>query len=455
MRSIVAPDVVSASKFNRFHLVVFLWCFYAIAFDGYDIAMYGVGLPWMMEEWNLSPLQAGAVGSYSLFGMMFGAMVLAPIADRFGRKKVLIICMLLFSIFTLGAGIAPNITSFTVMRFIAAIGMGALMPNLISMMTEYSPLKSRAMVVAAMYCGYSLGGVMASLTGMFIIPITEDWRVLYYIGAFPLITLPFFIKQFPESLSYYMSRKNTGKMAEILNQVSPGGNYKETDHFEFHPVEKGVKKSPIAKLFTNNRAFSTIAIWAAVFCTLMMAYGLNTWLPKMMQQMGFSITSSLSFNLVLCLGQIAGSLIGGYFAGKVGHRKVLVIMFFLGAVTFVALSMTSSVVALYILICLGGACTVGAMNLANPYITEYYPRDIRSTGMGYSQAIGRIGSILAPTLIALLLATGVDPKLAFATFAVPSIIAAIGYILVQEKYGSFDRLADADKKLESNKVINV
>ena len=432
MRSIVAPDVVSASKFNRFHLVVFLWCFYAIAFDGYDIAMYGVGLPWMMEEWNLSPLQAGAVGSYSLFGMMFGAMVLAPIADRFGRKKVLIICMLLFSIFTLGAGIAPNITSFTVMRFIAAIGMGALMPNLISMMTEYSPLKSRAMVVAAMYCGYSLGGVMASLTGMFIIPITEDWRVLYYIGAFPLITLPFFIKQFPESLSYYMSRKNTGKMAEILNQVSPEGNYKETDHFEFHPVEKGVKKSPIAKLFTNNRAFSTIAIWAAVFCTLMMAYGLNTWLPKMMQQMGFSITSSLSFNLVLCLGQIAGSLIGGYFAGKVGHRKVLVIMFFLGAVTFIALSMTSSVVVYILLICLGGACTVGAMNLANPYITEYYPRDIRSTGMGYSQAIGRIGSILAPTLIALLLATGIDPKLAFATFAVPSIIAAIGYILVKK-----------------------
>ena len=148
----------------------------------------------------------------------------------------------------------------------------------------------------------------------------------------------------------------------------------------------------------------------------------------------------------MCLGQIAGSLIGGYFAGKVGHRKVLVIMFFLGAVTFVALSMTSSAVALYILICLGGACTVGAMNLANPYITEYYPRDIRSTGMGYSQAIGRIGSILAPTLIALLLATGIDPKLAFATFAVPSIIAAIGYILVQEKYGSFDRLAVADKR---------
>ena len=130
-------------------------------------------------------------------------------------KKVLIICMLLFRFVAINIA-TPNITSFTVMRFIAAIGMGALMPNLISMMTEYSPLKSRAMVVAAMYCGYSLGGVMASLTGMYIIPITDDWRVLYYIGALPLLTLPFFIKQFPESLSYYMSRKNTGKIAEIV-----------------------------------------------------------------------------------------------------------------------------------------------------------------------------------------------------------------------------------------------
>ena len=110
MRTIDAQDVVSASKFNRFHLLVFLWCFYAIAFDGYDIAMYGVGLPWMMEEWDLTSIQAGAVGSYSLFGMMMGALILAPIADKYGRKNVLVICMILFSVFTLGAGIAPNLT---------------------------------------------------------------------------------------------------------------------------------------------------------------------------------------------------------------------------------------------------------------------------------------------------------------------------------------------------------
>ncbi len=444
MRTVVAQDVVSASKFNRFHLIVFLWCFYAIGFDGFDIAMYGVGLPWMMEEWNLSPLQAGAVGSYSLFGMMVGALVLAPIADKFGRKNVIIICMFLFSAFTLAAGLSHNITMFTVMRFIAAIGMGGLMPNCISLMTEYSPKKRRALLVGAIYIGYALGGILASLIGMYLVPHT-GWRVLYFIGAIPLLTIPFFIKQFPESLSYYLARKQVGKVVEILNQVKPDGNFSEKDDYQLHTAQKDGKGFPVKKLFTNKRAFTTIAFWLAIFCTMMMAYGLNTWLPKIMQSSGFSITSSLSFNIMLCVGQIAGTLIGGYLAGKIGYRKVLVSLYLMGVVTFIALSITTNVTLVYFLIFLGGASTVGAMNLGNPYITEFYPREIRSTGMGYAQAIGRIGSVLAPTLIAMLLVTGIDPKMAFATFAVPSILAALGYLLVQEKYGSFDKLVEDDQ----------
>jgi AAHS family benzoate transporter-like MFS transporter len=453
MRSIVAPEVIHESKFNRFHLGVFIWCFLAIAFDGYDIAMYGVGLPWMMKDLHFTSLQSGAVGSITLFGMVLGALFLAPIADRYGPKNILVVSMVLFSLFSLAAGFSPDLNIFIFLRFVSAIGMGALTPNIISMMTEYSPLKNRAIIVAFMYCGYSIGGIVASLIGMYQLSSNEDWRNLYFIAAIPLLGLPLFYKMFPESLSYYMDRKNKRKIVEILNKVDPLGNYTENDKFQYKLFDIGKKNPPITKLFKNKRTFSTICFWIAVFCTLMLVYGLNTWLPKMMQEMGFSISSSLSFNLVLCFGQILGSLGGGYFAEKVGYRKVLVTMFFIGAVTFVALSMTHNMAALYILICLGGACTLGAMNLANPYITEYYPRDIRTTGMGYSQAIGRMGSILAPTVIALILATGIRPNLAFATFAVPSIIAAIGYLLVQERYSSFDSQPSNDKKNVSNKAI--
>ena len=119
------------------------------------------------------------------------------------------------------------------MRFIAAIGMGGLMPNCISLMTEYSPKKNRALLVGAIYIGYALGGILASLIGMYLIPHT-DWRVLYYIGAIPLLTIPLFIKQFPESLSYYLARKQVGKVVEILNKVKPDGNFTENDDYQLH-----------------------------------------------------------------------------------------------------------------------------------------------------------------------------------------------------------------------------
>nr|WP_233129859.1 aromatic acid/H+ symport family MFS transporter [Domibacillus epiphyticus] len=450
MRKVNAADVMAQSKFNRFHLLVFLWCVFAIAFDGYDIAMYGVGLPIMMEDFGLTAVEAGAVGSYTLIGMMVGAFVFGPLADIVGRKKVLAICMFLFSVFTLLAGLAPTITIFTIMRFIAALGMGGLMPNVISLMTEYSPKKNRALIVATMYCGYSIGGILASLIGMFVME-EFGWRILYWIGIIPLFTLPFFMKKFPESLSYYIVRNKGEQLATILNQVDPGGNYQATDDYEFASAKESAKGFPVKKLFAQNRMISTFAFWTAVFSCLLMVYGLNTWLPKIMQASGYGLTSSLSFNLILSVGQIGGSLLGGYLVDRIGHRKVLVAMYFIGAVTFVALSMTSNLLLLYILIAIGGACTVGTQNLANPYISEFYPKEVRATGIGIALGFGRIGAILAPVLVGLLLAANLAPQNAFMAFAVPSVLGGIALLFVQEKYGSFDKL---DMKPKENVVYN-
>ncbi|WP_110929275.1 MFS transporter [Bacillus massiliglaciei] len=451
MKKINALEVVAASKFNRFHLFIFLWCFYAIGFDGYEIVMFGVGLPWMMDEWSLTSIQVGAMGSYSLIGMMLGALIFGPLADKLGRKNILAICMILFSLFTLGAGLAPNPIFFTVMRFISGLGMGGLMPNVISLMTEYSPKRNRAIIVATMYCGYSLGGVVASLVGMYIIPST-DWRVLYWIGILPLLTLPFFMMKFPESLSYYLSRGQIDNITDVLKKVDPDGNFSKTDDYQIEEMKESSKGFPVKKLFTNKRTVSTLAIWLAVFSCLLMVYGLNTWLPKMMQQSGYGLTSSLSFNMTLCIGQIFGSVIGGYYAEKIGHRRVLVILFGIGIFCFAGLSLTSNVILLYLLILIGGACTVGTMNLANPYISEYYPREVRATGMGWALGIGRIGAILAPTLFAMVLATGIDSQTAFVFFAIPSLIAALALLLIQEKHASFDTVEDVS--LEEDSVLH-
>ncbi|WP_050582838.1 MFS transporter, partial [Geobacillus kaustophilus] len=369
MRQVNTLEAVAASKFNKFHLMIYLWCFFAIAFDGYDIALYGVSLPLLMKEWNLTVVQAGAIGSYSLIGMIIGALVFAPLADKIGRKKVLVICMAIFSIFTFLGGVIDSPTAFTIMRFIAALGIGGLPANAISLMTEYSPKANRAVIVATMYCGYSIGGILVSLLGIYAVP-EAGWRILYWVGGFPLLVLPFLLKQFPESLSFYILKKQTKKLSNILNRINPLGNYTEEDDYCFEEIQNESKGFPVKKLFEKQRAVSTFAFWIAVFSCLLMVYGLNTWLPKIMQQSGYGFSSGLIFNIVLCIGQIVGSLIGGFFAGKLGHRKVLVSMYILGAVCFVILGVTSNLFMLYVLVAVGGACTVGTQNLANPYISE-------------------------------------------------------------------------------------
>ncbi|MED2942082.1 aromatic acid/H+ symport family MFS transporter [Bacillus swezeyi] len=453
-RSIHPGEVMAASKLNKVHMTVFFWCFFAIAFDGYDIAMYGVSLPWLMEEWNLIAIQAGAIGSYTLIGMMLGALIFSPVADQFGRKKVLGICIFLFSLFTAGSGMIDSPLLFTVMRFIAALGMGGLMPNAISLMTEYSPKKNRAVIVAAMYCGYSAGGVLASLIGMLAVP-HAGWRVLYLIGAVPLFVLPFFFRQFPESLSFYMLTKQTKKLAEILNKVHPDGQYRESDNFQLSGHADQTKGFPVKKLFQQKRAASTFAFWLSVFSCLMMVYGLNTWLPKMMQASGYGVSSSLSFNLALCIGQAAGALIGGRLADKAGHKKVLAVMYMLGAFCFAAFGLTVNPYVLYLLIALGGACTVGTQNIANPYISEYYPKEIRATGIGWALGIGRIGAIIAPSLFALILASGIDPKQSFMIFAVPSLFAALGILLVQENHAKFDFIPAEKRRSQMRSELKI
>lgn len=435
MRTVQVEKVIDQSRFNKFHLLVFFWCFFAISFDGFDIALYGIGLPLMMDDFGLSSAEGGAIGSYALIGMMLGTFILGSFSDMLGRKRVLALCLALISIFNMLAGFAPNATFFIIMRFIASMGMGGLMPVVISLMTEYSPKKNRAMTVAVMYCGYSIGAILASLIAMGLLE-TLGWRFMYWLGVFPLFTLPFFLKQFPESLPYYIARGKGDRVAHILNRTDPEGNYSTADRFEYTRAAKAAKGVPAGRLFKDGRGRTTVAFWIMVFSCLMMIYGLNTWLPAIMQESGFGIASSLSFVMILAVGQIVGSLTGGYLVDRIGHRNVLLSMYLIGALTFVALSLTHAPVLLYILIAIGGACTGGTQNLVNPYISSFYPADIRGTGLSMAVGIGRLGSISAPLLIGFVLMTNIAPQTAFIAFAIPSLIGGVALLLVQERHAN-------------------
>ena len=188
MRNLDVNDVIDNARFNSFHWLVMCLCALLLIFDGYDLFIYGVVLPVIMKEWGLTPLQAGALGSYALFGMMFGALLFGSLADKIGRKKGIAICFALFSVATIVNGFASNPTEFGICRFIAGLGCGGLMPNAVALMNEYAPKKMRSTLVAVMFSGYSLGGMLSAGVGIFMLP-RFGWESMFFAAALPLLLL--------------------------------------------------------------------------------------------------------------------------------------------------------------------------------------------------------------------------------------------------------------------------
>ena len=183
--------VIDQAKFKPFHLTVVLWCLFVVLFDGYDLAINGVALPLLMKEWGMTAVQAGMLASTALAGMMFGAMLFGMLADKIGRKKVIIICVTLFSGFTFAGGFASNPTEFGILRFIAGLGIGGVLPNLVALTSEYAPQKFRSTLVTAMFSGYAMGGIMAALLGVAFTP-TFGWKIMFFIAGIPLLLFRFY-----------------------------------------------------------------------------------------------------------------------------------------------------------------------------------------------------------------------------------------------------------------------
>ena len=189
MSKINITEVVNEGKFNRFHIGLLICCCLIIVFDMFDLVIYGSVIPILMKEWSISPVQAGAIGSYGFFGMMLGAIFFGILADKFGRKSILILSVVLFSIFTFLCAFAPGPTPFSIFRFIAGVGIGGVLPNVIALLTDYAPKHMHNKMVSIVMCCFSVGGILAALIGIYSIP-HMGWKSVYWVAALPLLLIP-------------------------------------------------------------------------------------------------------------------------------------------------------------------------------------------------------------------------------------------------------------------------
>ncbi|MEA3171460.1 MFS transporter [Pseudomonas sp. AP19] len=422
MRSHDVHSIIDNAPFNRFHGLIVSLCALLLIFDGYDLFIYGVVLPSIMREWGLTPLQAGALGSYALFGMMFGALIFGTLADRFGRKKGIVFCFTLFSLATVVNGVASSPTEFGLCRFIAGLGCGGLMPNAAALINEYAPKKFRSTLMAFMFSGYSLGGMLAASVGIFMLP-AYGWQSMFFVAVIPLLLLPLIVYGLPESIGFLIRQGRQDKARALLNRLSPGTRI-EVDDALVIADSKGTGAS-VVELFRHGLAVRTAMIWVAFFCCLLMVYALSSWLPKLMAGAGYSLGSSLSFLIALNLGGMAGALLGGRLGDRLNLVKVVICFFAAAMVSISLLGINSPMPVLYLLIFVAGATTIGTQILLYAGAAQLYGLSIRATGLGWASGIGRNGAIVGPLLGGALMAIELPLQLNFMVFAIPGAIAAL------------------------------
>ncbi|ERJ40784.1 benzoate MFS transporter BenK [Burkholderia sp. AU4i] len=431
MRQINLQALSDDARLGKLHGVVLFWCALIIVFDGYDLAVAGIALPAIMKEMGVNPAQAGFMVSSALFGMMFGNIVFGTVAERIGRRRAIAACLTLFSVFTAAAGLAPTPVLFGVARFLAGIGIGGVMPNVIAHMTEYAPRRMRNTLVTLMFSGYSVGGMLAAVMGKGMID-AHGWQSVFVAAGAPVLLVPLLMKWMPESLPLLIRHGRTDELARIAQRLDPAYRRQPGDCYVVPRVDHA-GNAPVRQLFDDGRGFSTVMFWIACFMCLFMVYALSSWLTRLMAGAGYSLGSALTFVLVLNAGAMVGAIGGGWLADRLPIKTVLVSMYLLAAVSITLLGYPMPTALLFVLVGLAGASTIGTQIVNCAYAGQFYPMAIRSTGIGWTLGVGRSGAILAPIVIGVLV--GIDLPLAqnFMAIGLPALVAAVAVGLIDQR----------------------
>lgn len=411
---------------RRTELMVLCLCFSVIVFDGYDLIVYGATLPALLqhEAWGLTPASAGAIGSYALVGMLAGALIAGAVTDLIGRSKVLLFGVTGFSLAMVGCALAPDATLFGVFRLLAGLGLGGVMPTAIALTAEYSAPHRRSLNNALMFSGYSVGGVLAAVLALSLMP-TYGFRLMYWLGAVPLLLVPVLMRALPESLAFLVAKGRDAEAARTAERLGvalpePGD-------------QQGPRRSGISTLMSKRYLVPALLFALTSFLGLLLVYGLNTWLPQIMKSAGYPLTSSLLFLVVLNVGAIVGTILVAPIGDRVGMRPVTLAAFLAAAVSIYLLSVPSSAPVMYALVAVAGFGTVGTQILVNAYVAMHFPAEVRATALGWTLGIGRVGAIIGPTFGGILMSSGANAAWNFYAFAIPAAVGALVVLLLPRR----------------------
>ena len=399
--------------------LVIALCWLIVVFDGYDLIVYGTTIPSLLEEpgWNLTPASAGTIGSLAFAGMMVGALGAGNLADRLGRRRTILGSIAWFTVFTGLSGLAPSPETFGILRFVAGVGLGGLVPSANALTAEFVTPRLRSGVSTIMMSGVPIGGSVAALLAIPVIP-NLGWQAMYLFAFSGVFLLVLAVALLPESPTWLRAH---GRIEEAEGVEQQYGVAHATTHSTEH------HHPSIRTLFRPRFALATTLFALASIATLFAWYGLGTWLPKLMaSDARFDLGNNpLTFLLALNIGAVAGSAVTAYAATRVGPLRSAIAAASAAAVGLAfLLTYPSSATAVYAALILAGVGTHGTQCLIIAAVASHYPPKLRGTSLGFALGAGRIGAVAAPQVAGWLLAAGLGVGSSFLLFAGAAGLAA-------------------------------
>jgi AAHS family benzoate transporter-like MFS transporter len=395
-------------------------CWVIVVFDGYDLIVYGTVLPRLLDQpgWNLTKSSAGLLGSLAFAGMLIGAVLAGALADRLGRRCTIIGCTAWFSVFTALCAVATGPEMFGAFRLLAGLGLGGLVPSANALAAEYVGPRNRSMVSTLMMSGVPIGGSVAAIAGIFVLP-RFGWQAMFVIALLSVaVVISVCLRLLPESPIWLRSQDRHDEAERLDRRFGRQAG-------ETAAAAEPVTSRPLRSLLRVPYTTATILFSLATAVTLFSWYGLATWLPQLMRESGFDLGSSLTFLLALSLGAVLGSLVTAWGGTRLGPIPTAILAAAAAAVGLLVLLTHPASAIAYGALVLAGVGTHGTQCLIIAAVANHYPARLRGTALGFALGFGRIGAVLAPQVGGWLLAAGLGVNANFLVFAIAAAVAGV------------------------------
>lgn len=432
IQTVNVAQVIDGQKVGALQLRAFLLCAAVLFVDGFDVQGITYVAPAISRDWELARGALGPTFSAGLFGVMLGALLLAPLADRIGRRHVIIWSCIAFGLCTLLTVWVGSLNSLLVLRFFTGLGLGGALPTAIGLASECAPKKHRASIVMFVASGISLGSIGAGIAAAQLIS-TLGWRSLFVVGgALPLLLAAALIRWLPESIRFAaLIPQGQAEAKRLLRQIKRDMAPDAEVRIQSNDAEGG--KATVADLFKEHRGRATVLLWVAFFMSLLNVYLAINWLPTSLNAAGFTVAQAAVITSMYHVGGVIGTYTLGLLMDRLGPHAMLMLAFLLAVIGFYLFATVSGMAqwSTTLLLMATGFGVIGAQVGITTLTSMIYPVSMRSTGLGWALGVGRVGSIVGPAIGGLMLATIADPRSVYLACTVPALIGALAIALLR------------------------